>query len=125
MQVCQTSPRADCCVQMNLRTCTNVSPRCAMQSSITCVSEVSTACVPVCMVVATPLPLEHRRGGRKAKRGKAEEKLEQALTVKKLPKSSAMESRRQPLAVGKAKQTFYKRQGFSRRVLLRHKHWYW
>lgn len=88
-------------------------------------SEVSTACVPVCMAVVTPPMLGCQTGGRKVKREKGEERLEGALTAKKLSKKSEVESKTHSLAVQRAKKTFSKRQRFSRKVLLRHKNWYW
>ena len=96
-----------------------------MQTSITCVSEVSTACVPVCMAVGTPPTHGCRIGGRKVKREKEEERLEGGLTVKSLSKKSEVKSKRHFLAVQRTKKTFSKRRHFSRKVLLRHKNWYW
>ena len=99
-----------------------------MQTSITCVSEVSIACVPVCMVVVTPPELGNRSGGgRKAKRDKIEEKLEGDLAViKKLTKMPRLASKRRPAIVRRTKQTTCsRRHRFSRKVLLRHKHWHW
>ena len=90
-------------------------------------SEVSIACVPVCMVVVTPPELRNRSGGgRKVKGDKTEEKLEGDFAVKKLTKMSRVASKRRPAIVQRTKQTTCsRRHRFSRKVLLRHKHWHW
>ena len=97
-----------------------------MQTSITCVSEVAIACVPVCMVVVTPPALGNRGGGRKVTGDEREEKSEGGLAVQKLTKMSRVASKRRPAIVRRTKQTTCsRRKRFSRKVLLRHKHWHW